>query len=420
MKRLVFIAGLVAVLALGLWFLLSGGKRPGDERAVDALRTLPYVTWTEVREEDRLKNGMVTFDPERASPGINLFSVDSAPGALLLDMAGNLVLELKDSREEPGNWKLIEPAGSDTFTVLDTDGVIFEIDARSQVVWTRQGAFFHHDFHVDVEGNLFAIERIVSRVPGIARVRKVWNDHIIKMAPDGRRLFDFASSDLVEQNPELAEIQRRQELPPLDMEVDAFHTNTIWTFAADVVRDGATIFHAGDVMVCWRNLDTVAVIDPVEERVRWHWGAGELDRPHHPTLLDNGNLLVFDNGKARRGWSRVVEVDPVSGEIVWEYRGEPLDSFYSSSRGAAQRLPNGNTLITDSMTGRVLEVTPAGETVWEYFESRTRKRYLRVERATIYRMMRLPQWPLEGTPEAPSAADESITGEDAESGGSPK
>ena len=79
--------------------------------------------------------------------------------------------------------------------------MIFEIDARSQIAWTREGAFFHHDFHVDTEGNLFAIERIITRIPKIARVKKVWNDHIVKMAPDGERLFDFASTDLIETNP---------------------------------------------------------------------------------------------------------------------------------------------------------------------------------------------------------------------------
>ncbi len=35
-------------------------------------------------------------------------------------------------------------------------------------------------------------------------------------------------------------------------------------------------------------------------------------------------------------------------------------------RSAQERLPNGNTLITESDGGRLLEVTPAGEIVWEY------------------------------------------------------
>ena len=41
--------------------------------------------------------------------------------------------------------------------------------------------------------------------------------------------------------------------------------------------------------------------------------------------------------------------------------------FYSHFKGAAQRLPNGNTLITESTRGRAVEVTPAGEIVWEFY-----------------------------------------------------
>jgi len=88
-------------------------------------------------------------------------------------------------------------------------------------------------------------------------------------------------------------------------------------------------------------------------------------------VLDNGNLLVFDNRSQRRaadgdGWSRVLEVDPVSREIVWEYRADPPESFYSHSRGTVQRLANGNTLIGSSNQARAFEIDPAGSVVWEF------------------------------------------------------
>jgi hypothetical protein len=52
--------------------------------------------------------------------------------------------------------------------------------------------------------------------------------------------------------------------------------------------------------------------------------------------------------------------------IAWQYRGNdgsPLDSVI---RSYATRLANGNTLVTESNGGRILEVTPEGETVWEF------------------------------------------------------
>jgi hypothetical protein len=102
--------------------------------------------------------------------------------------------------------------------------------------------------------------------------------------------------------------------------------------------------------------------------------------------------LVFDNGGDagfgaptsqaptgyrvdRRDYSRVIEIDPITLEIVWELDGVKLGGksgffgkykFYSSHISSAQRLPNGNTLVTEGAEGRLFEVTPEFEIVWEY------------------------------------------------------
>ena len=64
--------------------------------------------------------------------------------------------------------------------------------------------------------------------------------------------------------------------------------------------------------------------------------------------------------------SRVIEVDPRTKTVEWEYADEMRTAFFSPYMGAAQRLWNGNTLITESATGRLFEVTRGGEVVWEY------------------------------------------------------
>ena len=98
-------------------------------------------------------------------------------------------------------------------------------------------------------------------------------------------------------------------------------------------------------------------------------GSRVLSHPHAATWLDNGHVLIFDNGCHRRrgpGFSQVIEVDPQTDEIVWTYRDPTILGFYSFMVSGADRLPNGNTLITEGATGRLFEVTPEGETVWEY------------------------------------------------------
>lgn len=87
MRILLAIVGSILLLVGVVWaFEVSGtDDRPGEARAIEALKTLPYVTWTEVDEEDRLKNGVVRHDPERAGKGLNLYSSENEPGAFLID-----------------------------------------------------------------------------------------------------------------------------------------------------------------------------------------------------------------------------------------------------------------------------------------------------------------------------------------------
>jgi outer membrane protein assembly factor BamB len=87
-------------------------------------------------------------------------------------------------------------------------------------------------------------------------------------------------------------------------------------------------------------------------------------------LLPNGNILVYDNGSHSANhalpFSRVVEVDPKTNQVVWEYFDNPAYNFFSPYISGARRLPNGNTLITEGMFGRMFQVTPEGDVVWEY------------------------------------------------------
>ena len=128
----------------------------------------------------------------------------------------------------------------------------------------------------------------------------------------------------------------------------------------------------------------MAVIDLEAPSLVWSFGAGVLERQHDASLLPNGHVLLFDNGR-RRGWSRVLEVDP-AGEIVREWSGDPPRSLWTARQGAVQHLPNGNLLVTESERGRVLEVSPEGRVVWEYLNPEIDEE--EDARATIWRMRR--------------------------------
>ena len=98
--------------------------------------------------------------------------------------------------------------------------------------------------------------------------------------------------------------------------------------------------------------------------------------------------MIFDNGR-ERPYTRVIELNPVTEKIEWEYKGDPPQSFYSISRGGNQKLLNGNYLITESDKGHVFEVTRDGEIVWEFFNPDVTAIGEENKRAAIYRMMRI-------------------------------
>jgi hypothetical protein len=81
-------------------------------------------------------------------------------------------------------------------------------------------------------------------------------------------------------------------------------------------------------------------------------------------------MLLFDNGPHRLDesfpFSRVLEIDPTTKNIVWKYQESIPSNFFSPRIWNAQRLPNGSTLINEGYFGRFFEVTADGDVVWEY------------------------------------------------------
>jgi hypothetical protein len=159
---------------------------------------------------------------------------------------------------------------------------------------------------------------------------------------------------------------------------------------------------------------------------------------HHTHMIPKGlpgegNIMVFDNGGnsgygpptdfapdgisvMRRDYSRVVEFYPVTKEIVWEYtpnssrsgKPEPIHGhkLYSVNVSSAQRLPNGNTLITEGAQGRIIEITKDYEIVWEYMNPYLWDSDMPMTRTLVYRSYRLPyDWVPQLTKQKESAVD---------------
>lgn len=150
-------------------------------------------------------------------------------------------------------------------------------------------------------------------------------------------------------------------------EGDIFHTNSI------VFLDGrhsrlAPWMRRGNVLLSAFFLDTIFAVDLDRESVVWAMrgdGAPSFKGQHDPRFLDDGHLLLFDNW-GRSGRSKVIEFDPISRAVFWQYP-PPGGDLRTPTCGTAQRLANGDTLITESDRGHALEVTSQGEIVWEFW-----------------------------------------------------
>ncbi|MFC9965720.1 arylsulfotransferase family protein [Nocardia ignorata] len=183
---------------------------------------------------------------------------------------------------------------------------------------------------------------------------------------------DLASAGSVQPGRNASGLLRAVPGSPADL----LHANTI-----EVVRaHPAGLWCDGDVLVSMRELDCIAVVDLSANRVRWWWGPGELSGQHQPTMLPNGHLLVFDNGQ-RRGFSRVLEVNPARHAISWQHVANPPRNLFCALAGGAEPLASGNILISDAQSGQALEVTRDGHTTWT-----VRTLTEAGERAQFYRM----------------------------------
>ncbi len=163
-------------------------------------------------------------------------------------------------------------------------------------------------------------------------------------------------------------------------------SNPDWTHFNSVDYNPAT----DQILVDSREFGEIYIIDHKSGDIVYRWGnpsaygAGDpptfttdgdqiLFGPHDAHWIKEGlkgagNILIFNNGWARSPvtYSSVIEMDPKTGEIVWEYKSKSENSFSSHHISGAQRLPNGNTFICSGNAGHMFEVTAEGEVVWEY------------------------------------------------------
>ena len=366
------------------------GQLTDEQQAqLDQLEALGYASGT---EEAGSESGVTIHQPERASSGWNLVVSGHAPVALLMDMQGRELhrwsrttrevwpdRDLQDARPGQHYFRrahLLE--NGDLLVIFEGLGLV-KLDKHSEVQWAFDGQA-HHDLEVGPAGHIYVLTRQARMRRGAQAGEPLLEDFVTVLEADGTQVESVSLLECFRNSPFAGELERAERSG------DIFHTNTL------ELLDGrhaelSPAFARGNFLISLRELDLLAVVDLEGRTIRWS-RRGSWKRQHQPVLLDSGNMLLFDN-KGTPGHSQVLELAPLTGEVVWSYPDDAGTPFYSATCGASQRLPNGNTLITESRPGRAFEVTPDKAIVWEYFNPyRTPDDESLV--ATLFEVVRLP------------------------------
>lgn len=318
-------------------------------------------------------------------------------GSLVLASAGTTLAYEPDAQPDLGNGQVTSPAGSRTVVGVQgfhLDGAgnakkpprLIGVTRDAGTAWVYDGtdrASWYYDVDPLPDGDLL-VTSISARDTVVLRMDRETREVVWRERLDIRDTHDvdlLANGDLVVANMreyDEATGVSNDRVFVYDRETDEITWewrfrdhypngtdggfNEDWSHVNDVdpVDDGSAF------LVSPRNFDQVIKIDRETREVVWRLGEddahGTLFEQHNPDLLSGTNgeptVLVADSEN-----DRVVEYARRDGEWV---RTWTLSGNLSWPRDA-DRLPNGNTLVTDTLNHRVIEVTPTGEVVWEYY-----------------------------------------------------
>lgn len=348
--------------------------------ALSVLDSLPYIDALPTeRPQDR---GVVQYDRERASEGLNFYNMTRKSRAILMDMSGQVVHEWHYSTGGRGAWHHAELLSDGGILIVVQDASLMRLDRDSNLVWVHE-ARAHHDLWVGVDGTIVFLGREAVVFTEVHPTIPVTDDRVIVLNAEGRRLDEFSLVKVMLASPYaflLSSIAEREFADEVT-EIDLLHANHIEVFDGDLA-DRSPLYAAGNFLVSMKNINAIAILERESHEVLWVWGPNNVVLQHHPVLQTDGSILLFDNGTE---FSRVLELDPLSRHVTWSY--EDGENFFSFWGGSSQRLPNGNTLITETARGQVFEVTSNGEVVWRFLNPDVDDKN---RRWNIWRMTRYP------------------------------
>lgn len=293
---------------------------------------MPKVDQTKGR---RAGIGLRGHDEERAFQGFTLFAPNTGPGDVyLIDMAGEIAHRWR-MPYPPGLYGYLTPDGTLFYngkTPEDFDrfisgkpwkgGVVLEANWDGEILREVRHPDHHHDGRKLANGNVILLclaeltDEIAARVrggrAGTEAEGKIHADYIVELTWDGDEVWRWNSWEHLQPDEDgiAATNEPREEWT---------HANTVFEMAD------------GNLLVSFRNPSMVVIVERPSGDIIWKLGPPTLAQQHAPVELDNGNILIFDNGAGRLDHniphSRVLEIDRATREVVWSYQERYIRMF---------------------------------------------------------------------------------------------
>jgi hypothetical protein len=313
-------------------------------------------------------DGLIHYNPQLAYRGYTLFSA-GGDSALLIDMEGRVVHQWRDARGI-ANPELLPNGHLLTLSAPSREvegqrglngqaASCFELDWDGNPVWEYADPWIHHDYERLPDGNTLLVKWLPMPKSAVRRVKGGYHDPdddpghmlgdvVLEVDPNGTTVRSWKSWQHFDPATEI--------ICPLDHRMEWSHCNSI------------SLTPSGDWLLSFRRISMLAEVHAGSGAIKWKWADGTTSHQHDAKYSGPNTITVFDNGVHRRGveYSRALEIDATSLEILWEYADDPPFSFYSLMGGGVDALPNGNMLICETAKGQFFEVTRDRKVVWEY------------------------------------------------------
>lgn len=384
---LAFVGGAMAILTESFPYeFLNNAYRAGEALRVQQ-EIIDNPIRTNLYQPARTSaRGVTVYDRERASPGYTLYTSGHDNTVRLIALDGRVVHEwtrpfsdvwneqadVKEPQPDPlifSERARLYPNGDILVVYISSADTpwgygMAKLDRDSNVIWSYL-AHVHHDMSITPDNRIITLthEFQTVRPNGAEQLDQPYlEDFIVVLSPEGVELQKISLTQALLRS-RYADLFR---MLPYFALGDPLHTNTAEYIDAEEARN-FPFAEEGDVLVSFRELSLIAVLSMQTGEINWA-ARGAWLQQHDPTIMANGDILLFDNFGAQRpgNSSRVLQVDPTTLNVKWSYAGTEERPFHSAIRSSAQRLRNGNTLITESDGGRMFEVTMSGDIVWEF------------------------------------------------------